>query len=51
LGEVTDGVVNGVNQREDLQQQRLLPCAPAEIFRNRLDEILAPRADGIPKRA
>jgi hypothetical protein len=31
LRQVTDGVADGIHQREDLEQQRLLPRAAAEI--------------------
>lgn len=46
---MTNRVVNGVHNREDFQQQRLLPCATAEIRSNRLNEFFPMGADGFEK--
>jgi hypothetical protein len=41
------GVADGVHQWENLQQERLLACAPAEIVGNGPDEFLAPCAHSL----
>jgi hypothetical protein len=51
LREVTDGVADGIHQREDFEQERLLPRAAAEIFGNRPNEFLAPPADRLEQGA
>jgi hypothetical protein len=45
------GVADGIHQREDFEQQRLLPRAAAEILGNRTDELLAAPAHGLEQRA
>ncbi len=39
--EVAPRVADGVHEREDLERQRLLARAPAEVLRDRADELLA----------
>jgi len=51
LREVTDGVANGIHQREDFEQQRFLPRAAAKILGNRPYEFLTPPADGLEQSA
>ncbi len=44
-------MADGIHQREDFEQERLLPRAAAEIFGNRLDKFLTPPADRLEQRA